>query len=130
MGRMRAASASTRFALAAIFALLLALRSLAPAGFMPSFELGAVTIVACPDADRGSAPAMHDHHGHADHGLAHHACPYASASSLGALGPDWTPIVTALIFFAAALLLGRTFLFVARHGARERPPLRGPPIPA
>ena len=126
MVRMRTAPASIRFAIAALFALLLALRSLAPAGFMPAFDVGAVTIVACPDA----APAMPGMHHHpADHNFAHHPCPYASAASLGALGPDWTPLLTAP-FFAEVLLLGRTFQFVERQTARERPPSRGPPVPA
>jgi hypothetical protein len=123
---MRTAPASIRFAIAALFALL-ALRSLAPAGFMPAFDHGAVTIVACPDA----SPAMAGmrHHGSTDHDFAHHPCPYASAASLGALGPDWAPLLV-LPFFATVLLLGRTFLFVERQTARERPPSRGPPIPA
>jgi hypothetical protein len=124
---MRAAPAPTRFAIAALLALLLALRSLAPAGFMPAFDHGAVTIVACPDASP-AMPAMH-HPGSADHAFAHHPCPYASAASLGALGPDWASLLL-LPFFAAILLLGRTFLFVERQTSRERPPSRGPPIPA
>jgi hypothetical protein len=39
------------------------------------------------------------------------------------------PLVGVLIL-AAALLLGRTFQFLERSRAHERPPLRGPPIPA
>jgi hypothetical protein len=110
----------------AVLGLLLALRSLAPAGFMPAFENGAVTIVICPDA----APvAAHHEHRSGHHDGRHRPCPYAAASALGALGPDWPPLLPAL-FFAVALLLGRTFLFVERHSKRERPPLRGPPIPA
>ena len=110
----------------AVLAALLALRSLAPAGFMPAFENGAVTIVICADA---AAVAGHDHHRSGDEHGQHQRCPYAAASALGALGPDWPPLLTPL-FFAVALLLGRTFLFVERHSRRERPPLRGPPIPA
>ena len=123
---MREASAPIRFAAAALLALLLALRSLAPAGFMPAFDNGAVTIVVCPDA--APAPAHH-HHGSGDQKEQHQTCPYADVSALGALGPDWPPLLPAL-FFAAALLLGRTFLFVERHSRRDRPPLRGPPVPA
>lgn len=115
-----------RAVLAALFALLLAVRLLAPAGFMPAFEHGAVTIVACPDADGGAPAPMHHQHGKQTH---HEPCPYASASSLGALGADFAALVTLLIF-AAALLLGRTFLFLERHALRERPPTRAPPIPA
>jgi hypothetical protein len=126
---MREAPAYIRLAAAVLLALLLALRSLAPAGFMPAFENGAVTIVICPDA----APvAAHHHHRSGDHRSGdhqgrHQPCPYAAASALGALGPEWPPLLPA-IFFAVALLLGRTFLFVERHSRRERPPLRGPPI--
>jgi hypothetical protein len=120
---MRAAPASIRFAWAALFAVLLAVRSLAPAGFMPAFDGGAVNIVACPDA----APAPMHHHG--EHKDFHQPCPYAAAGAVGTLGPDWLPFI-AIAMFAAALLLGRTFLFIERHATRERPPLRGPPIPA
>jgi hypothetical protein len=126
MVRMRAAATPIRFAWAALFALLLAVRSLAPAGFMPSFEHGAVTIVACPDA----APVVHHHHHPADHSVAHQPCPYAAASSLGALGPDWMPLLLPALFFAVALLLGRTFLFIERQVRHGRPPAIGPPIPA
>jgi hypothetical protein len=124
---MRAASNHARFASAAIFALLLAVRLLAPAGFMPAFDHGSVTIIACPDAD-GAVPLMHHHHG-ADHSALHHPCPYASASGLGALGPDWTPIILAALF-AAALLIGRAFPFIDRQRDGERPPAIGPPLTA
>ena len=93
---------------------------------MPAFDHGAVTIVACPAADGPASSGMH--HGGERKSL-HQPCPYASAAALGALGPDWTPLVQVLVF-AVSLLLGRTFLFLERHSARERPPSRGPPIPA
>ena len=89
---------------------------------MPEFDHGAVTIVACPDA----SPAVHPMHHHGEHKSLHQPCPYASASALGALGVDWAPLL-AVVFFAAALLLGRPFLFVERHNFRERPPAIGPP---
>jgi hypothetical protein len=114
---------------AALLALLLAVRLLAPAGFMPAFEHGSVTIVACPDAGPVAepAPAMHHHHGDPKH--EHQPCPYAAASSLGAVGGDFAAIVDVLIV-AAALLLGRSFIFLERANSRERPPTRAPPIPA
>lgn len=124
---MRNAPVLTRTISATLLALLLAVRLLAPAGFMPSFERGAVTIVACPDADGGAAPMSAHHDGHSK--KLHQPCPYASASGLGSLAPDLPPLVGALVL-AAALLLGRTFLFLERHRTGERPPLRGPPIPA
>jgi hypothetical protein len=112
----------------ALLVLLLAVRLLSPAGFMPAFDHGVVTIVACPDAEPRvmAHGAMHHHHDRAKHEA---PCPYASASSLGALGPDLAALVDILIL-GAALLLGRTFLFIERHSRRERPPLRGPPLPA
>ena len=110
---------------AMLLALLLAVRLLAPAGFMPAFDHGAVAIVACTDAE--PAPPMHHHHGNLKH--EHQQCPYASASSLGALGADFAALFDVLIF-AVALLLGRSFLFLERNNARQRPPTRAPPIPA
>ena len=59
MTRIGTAPALTRSICAALLALMMAVRLLAPAGFMPSFEHGAVTIVACPDADAGGAMAAH-----------------------------------------------------------------------
>lgn len=124
---MRNAPVLTRSICAALLGLLLALRLLAPAGFMPSFERGAVTVVACPDSDGIAAPMSAHHDGHSK--KLHQPCPYASASGLGSLAPDPPPLVGALVL-AAALLLGRTFLFLERHRTGERPPLRGPPTPA
>jgi hypothetical protein len=121
---MRTAPALTRSICAALLALLLGVRLLAPAGFMPSFD-GAVTIVACPDAEPAAAPMGAHHHGHSK--PLHQPCPFASASGLGSLAADLAPLVAVLIL-AAALLLGRTFLFIERSRTRERPPLRGPPL--
>jgi hypothetical protein len=124
---MRTAPALTRSICAALLALLLGVRLLAPAGFMPSFDHGAVTIVACPDADGGVVPMAAHHEGHSK--KLHQPCPYASASGLGALAPD-LPVLAGVLVLSVALLLGRTFLFLDRHRRYERPPLRGPPIPA
>jgi hypothetical protein len=124
---MRNAPVLTRTICATLLALLLALRLLAPAGFMPSFERGAVTIVACPDSDGGAAPMSAHHDGHSK--KMRQPCPYASASGFGSLSPDLPLLVSALVL-AVALLLGRTFIFIERHRTGERPPLRGPPIPA
>jgi len=125
---MRAAFHPLRFAWAAIFALLLAARLLTPAGFMPAFDHGSVTIIACPDGDFSAAPAMHHHHP-ADHGTLHHPCPYASASGLGAIGPDWTPALLPILF-SFAILIGGTYLVAGRPRDKLRPPAIGPPLPA
>jgi hypothetical protein len=116
----------SRWLCTAFAALLLALRLLTPAGFMPAFDHGAVTIIVCPDAN-GDVP-MHMHK-HGDQKNLHRPCPYASASALGALGPDWGSLLLTT-FFAVALIVGRTFVFLERHATRDRPPARGPPIPA
>ena len=120
---MRPAPIHLRFAWAAALALLLALRSLAPAGFMPAFDNGALTIVACPDY----APAQRHHHHSGDRKVLHQPCPYAAASALVAVGADWAPLFAATLF-AAVLLLGRSFIFIQRHSRRERPPPIGPPL--
>ena len=106
-------------------ALLLALRLLSPPGFMPNFEDGAVTIVACPDFDPPSRIAHH-HHGKT---IKHQPCPYASASSLGA-ADDWGFTSAAVLLVGPALLLGRASHYVEANRRYRRPPLRGPPIPA
>ena len=106
-------------------ALLLALRLLSPAGFMPSFDHGAVTIVACPDG--AVAPAKHDHH--RSNAKLHQACPYAAASALGGLANE-PPLLPALLIVGLALLLGRAFTFLEKQRDFERPHSRGPPIPA
>ena len=105
--------------------LLLAVRLLTPAGFMPSFDRGTMTIVACPDGDAAAVPMSAHHGGHSK--KLHQPCPYASASGLGSLAPD-LPFLVSVLVLAAALLLGRTYLFLERHRAHERPPLRGPPL--
>jgi len=124
-------SAFHRSAAAALLALLLGLRLLGATGYMPAFEHGAATIIVCPDADADAPLAVdvaHHHHGQSKHkhgGI----CPYASASSLGALGAEFGALFGALIF-VVALLPGRTFQFLERNRLRTRPPSRAPPLPA
>jgi hypothetical protein len=121
---MRAIGLPFRVACAIVLALLLGVYSLAPTGFMPAFDHGSITIVACPDAAHFVGMQM-DRHG--DHKSVHQSCPYAAASALGAMPPQWTDIPE-FLFFAVSLVLGRAFLFVQRQASRERPPLRGPPL--
>lgn len=108
-------------------AILLALRLLTPTGFMPAFDHGSVTIVACPDAQASPSPMAAHHHGHSKQ--FHQPCPYASASGLGFLVVDFAALIGPLIV-AGALLLARNFPFVELRRAHERPPPRGPPVPA
>jgi hypothetical protein len=126
MASLGTATIPTRAIWAGLLALVLALRLLTPAGFMPAFEHGSVSIVVCPDADPAAAMSAH-HHG--DRKNFYHSCPYAAASALGTFGAD-APLLAATLKVGPALLLGRTFLGLAKSRSHERPPLRGPPLPA
>ena len=126
MIRMRVAPSSIRFAWGLLFALMLSLRLLGAAGYMPALDHGSLTIIVCPDADLNAPLAlgtMH-HHGHMRHN--HNVCPYTAAAALGAVGNEYTPLV-AVFLVGIVLLLGRAFLFVERQSGRERPPAIGPP---
>lgn len=123
---LRTASPSPRFLCAALIGLLLALRLLMPPGFMPAFAHGSVTIIICPDAGEHPASTRMHHEHQSKH---QQQCPYASASSLGALGADVTALLDSFIL-ASALPLGHLFLSVDRPSKRLRPPLRGPPASA
>ena len=127
MDQRRIVSGTTGAMDMALVILLLGLRVLSPAGFMPAFDHGEVTIVACADAmPFGMTPGPMHH----QHDKRHPSpCPYAAASGLSAIGEEAAFPFDALAL-GAALLLGRTFLFMERHRPRERPPLRGPPLPA
>jgi len=130
MLRMRAASTWIRAGCAALLALLLGLRLIGATGYMPAVEQGRLTIIVCPGADANAPLALgmaHHHHGHAGH--EHNPCPYAAAGALGAIGPDWAPLLGAPVV-AVLLLLGRTFVAVERQSTRDRPPAIGPPIAA
>jgi hypothetical protein len=126
---IRTASALTRGTCAALFALLLALRVLSPAGFMPDFSGGGVTIVRCPDA--APVPAMHhaagEHHGKSQ--AAHQPCPYAAAPPLAAATAE-APRLAPVLRLAAPPLIGGPLDLVEPARPHLRPPLRGPPIPA
>ncbi|MGN6155438.1 MAG: hypothetical protein ACTHN4_06860 [Sphingomicrobium sp.] len=115
-----------RLACASLLLALLGIRLLSPAGFMPEFDRGAVTIVACPDAAPAMPmPAHSKHH----RGTVHEICPYAAAAAAAASPPESAPVASQLLFFPAPAA-GPAFLFVARSASREPPRLRGPPIPA
>lgn len=131
MLRMRSASILSRAVLAILLALLLGLRLMGATGYMPAVEHGRIAIVACPDADANAplaiAAPQHHHHNHSKH---HHAtCPYASAAWIGAVAADWTPLLGGLIF-AVAAVFGFALSIALPQRQRDRPPSRGPPIPA
>jgi hypothetical protein len=113
---------------AALLLLVLALRLLTPAGFMPAFDQGAVTIVPCPDADGAIAFGTLHHHGHKSPKHVHQQCPYAAASAPGLLDADFAGLGALLLLGAAALLLGRPYNFL-EHRTHDRPPQRAPPLP-
>lgn len=132
MVRMRASFSPAGFIWAALFVLLLALRTIGTTGYMPAVDHGRLSIVVCPDADPDAPLALgaghHHHHGKTDH--RHPQCPYAAAASLGALGNHWAPLLAAFLFAAALSLLGPMLASVYQEARRERPPTRGPPLPA
>jgi hypothetical protein len=122
--------ALARSVLGGMLLLVLAVWLLTPAGFMPAFDHGAVTIAVCPDADGGATWAAGGHHHHGGHsGTAHQPCPFASGTGAGSLTPNVAPILEAMPV-GPAVLVGRTFQLPERGRAHERPPLRGPPLPA
>jgi len=126
---MRAAAIPVGYAWALLFALMLSLRLIGSAGYMPALDHASLTLIACPDAELNAPlalPAMH-HHGHMHHN--HSICPYAEAAALGATEANYVPLV-AILVIGMALLLGRPFAFIERQNGRDRPPAIGPPLPA
>ena len=125
---LRAASVSRRSWWAALLALVLALRLVTPAGFMPAFEGGRLSIVECPGSD--AAPAMPPMRGmHHDSRKTSQSCPYATATGAGLVdaGPA---LFSGASFLTVPNSLGRAFVLVARNSAYDRPPAIGPPFPA
>jgi len=123
---LKQCSTPMRALIGALVAMLLAIRLMSPAGFMPSFEHGSVTIVACPDAGPAVAPMSQRHHGRQDQ---HQPCPYAAASALGTAA-DPMPWAIAVVLLAAALVFARPYRLPDRRRDYEHPPSRGPPVPA
>ena len=110
-----------------LLALVLAVRLLTPAGFMPSFDHGKLTIVECPGFDPARAP-MPDMPGmRHDHGNPCQSCPHATASGGGLV--EVQPFALASIFFPDAQPLpGPSLSPVGRSTDHDRPPAIGPPL--
>jgi hypothetical protein len=125
---LRSAPTLTRSAWALLFAFVVALRLLTPAGFMPAFERGAVIVVVCPD-DSLAVPAIAHHHHGGGQKTVHQPCPYAAGAASGLVGGE-VALFAVVLLFGAVLLVGRAFGFLERRRSHERPPLRGPPLPA
>jgi hypothetical protein len=135
--RSRHLDSAIRALIAAALALCFAVRLVTPAGFMPSVANGALAIVPCPDAFVSASepmPAMAMDHGageHRHHGTdgAGQSCPYAAA--VGMAGIDTGPVA---VFDApdAAILppVAAALPLYRRLATRDRPPSRGPPLPA
>jgi hypothetical protein len=140
MSRLRCLGPAIRLTLAAFLALCLGVRLLTPPGFMPAFGNGAVTIVPCPDAGdadlmaiASGMPAMPmpggSHDGHESKGAIHQMCPYAAAASMVGLDTG-TAALVAIALPATLPPLARELSTFQRQATRDRPPLRGPPLPA
>lgn len=128
MPLLRTASVSQRAWWAAVLTLVLALRLLTPAGFMPAFEHGKLTIVECPGS--GAVPAMPAMPGmHHDRNQTCQSCPHATATGAG-LVDTGAPALGVASILAAPQLLGHRFVAPARNISHDRPPAIGPPISA
>jgi hypothetical protein len=112
---------------AVLIAILLAIRLITPTGFMPTFEHGAVTVIACPEFGSGlGVPNSHKHNG--QHEKARPACPYAAASS--SASPGIAIAVAAPVAGASAASVGERSSGFSPRRSRDRPPSRGPPLVA
>lgn len=125
---------------AAILMAALTLRIVIPAGFMPVFEHGRVTLTLCSGvvpAPTGTSTHAGNSHA-APQGTSHHqenqgktyqnSCAFLDLAVPVIGGADPVQLAAALLFIVAAAL----FLCAAlpRSTARRlRPPLRGPPLP-
>jgi hypothetical protein len=110
-----------------IFAVVLAMRLVTPAGFMPWFDQGRLTVVECP----GSGPMpMAPMSGMDDsQKKVCQSCPHGTATGAGLV--DAPPLLAAVESFATVTpRLATLQSLPLRRGEHERPPAIGPPIPA
>jgi hypothetical protein len=111
-----------------LFALLVTLRVIASAGYMPMVEQGHLTVALCPDGEwtANAMPAMDHHGGKPKH---HQKCPYAAAAATpfatGDAAPQFPLLPLSFPFVAASAL--SSFAFTAPF---ERPYSTGPPLRA
>jgi len=113
---------------AVAFALLVAMRLLTPAGFMPAWDNSQVRIILCDDSGTQIGAATHHaHQGKSDGSKHHQSCPYAAASA--------TPFLTLPAIAVAPPLEIASDLSASTQPARfqverkvERPPSRAPPV--
>lgn len=112
----------------AAFALLIGMRLLTPAGFMPSWSVGQIQISLCDEA--GAQVAALAHHGdHNKTGKSKHAqpCPFAAAAATPFLT---LPAIALALPLAPSANLERSAYVVrlSRQRKVERPPSRAPPL--
>lgn len=117
---------------ALIVAAALLVRLLVPAGFMPVFAGGAVTIAVCTGdgpmqviIPAPGATGQHDDRG----GHATSPCAFADLA-LPAIGGADPVLLAAALLFVIAAALAAVAAAPHRRIAHLRPPLRGPPLPA
>jgi len=131
MLRMGTARSSMRLAWAALLALLLGLRIIASAGYMPSVESGRLTLMLCPDgewtAPAAAMPAMPGmDHQHGSNPVHHQECPYAAAAAISFTDGEAPALpLPVLIFFLIGAAL---FAPLYRRSRFERPFSTGPPL--
>lgn len=125
---MRTAAVPARLTFAALLALLLSLRVIASAGYMPMIEHGRLELTLCPDgAWTAPAPAMPgmDHHGQK---TAHHSeCPYAAAAATPWANGNAAPMIAAEHVAFARFLPNRVTAKVSTRSPAPPPPATGPP---
>jgi hypothetical protein len=124
--------------LVVLLAMMMATRSIIPAGWMPSVSADGIEIIMC--SSQVAMPAQMEHHSaqmdHMDHhdgaemsGEEEHTsppCPYGTLS----LGSELPPTATLAVFpiIAPAAYADEREAFVLRAQRATRPPARGPPI--
>lgn len=113
------------------FALLLAIRLIGSAGYMPMVEHGRLTVMLCPDGEwTATAPAMpgmdRDHGSKPAH---HQQCFYAAATAIPFTNANSAPLLLSILL-AFAFLVARTLPSLPRSDRLERPHSTGPPLPA
>lgn len=124
---MRTAPSHARAVWALMLALVLAVRLVTPAGFMPAVDHGRLTIVDCPGSDPAPMAPMTGM-GH-DKSKGDQTCPFATATGAGTVGDQ--PLLLVPERFAAVPHAHDVDIhFSLPRGQHDRPPAIGPPIPA
>lgn len=109
------------------FALLVAMRLLTPAGFMPDWGGSQFRVSLC--GDFGSQIAAPGHRGHDKTEKTNHRqpCPYAAASALPFLdAPE--PVIPLPADLRSLSPSGTHLVYIIPRRKIERPPSRAPPV--